>query len=278
MRAAQSRPSGAGPIALRLIARSRGGRGPGMLEALLEGVTDKQLHEFAAASRPAELLARATRIIVQADHILQSAGRGQRAALRGFSEAMLAVAADQTCRLAHLLEQHDRAIQGEERARKGLTRAMLRADALVSQAIWILKKVSIAGEEQARALEAMAKPADEGERALELSKVLLRIIDTAQRLLGEGSTSVQRRAALYGLDASYLEDLKKTSGQLSDLHARVRDQGRTQTTLQVTDRDHANVAFLVQQIIEAFAAARALDPSIPPLSATEPEAARGTTV
>jgi hypothetical protein len=247
-----------------------------MLEALLEGVTDKQLDELKGALGPTELLARATKIIVHADHVLQGAGRGQRAALRGFSEAMLAVAADQACRLAHLLEQNDRVIQDEECTKKGLTRAMLRADALASQAIWILKRVSVAGEAHAHALEAIGKPADEGERPLELSKVLLRIVDAAQRLLDEGSSSLQRRASLYGLDASYLEDLKKTSAQLSDLHAKVGNGQRPQPTLQVVDRDHAIVAFLVQQIVEAFDAARALDPSIPPLSPSEPQAASRT--
>jgi hypothetical protein len=248
-----------------------------MLEALLEGVTDKQLDDGKAAFSPTELLARATRIIVQADHMLQNAARGQRAALRGLSEAMLAVAADQTCRLAHLLEQQDRALQEEERVRKGLERAVRRADALALQAIWILKKVCVAGAEQARALDAMGKPADGGERPLELAKVMLRIIDAAQRLLADGSSSVQRRASLYGLDASYLDDLKKTSGQLGDFYAKVYDGGRTKTVLLGFDRDHAIVAFLVQQIVEAFDAARALDPSIPPLSAKESVPPRGPT-
>jgi hypothetical protein len=241
-----------------------------MLEALLEGVTDKQLDALKATSTPAEVLARATRIIVQADHLLQSAAPEQRAALRGFSEAMLALAADQTCRLAHLQEQHDRAAKENESARKGLERAIVRGDALVAQAIFILKKVSAAGEEQARALDVLGKLAGGAERALELEEALLRVADEAQRVLDDGSDALQRRAALYGLDASYLAHLKKASGRLTELQAKVLEQERKHATLPSLDRDHAIVAFLVQQIVEAFDAARALDPRILPLSANEP--------
>jgi hypothetical protein len=256
----------AASLALRQLVKSLGGVQPGMLEALLEDVTAERLRELKASSTVADLLDRANKTLVRADRFLREASSAQRAKLRCFSTEMLALAADQSFRLGHALESYDRVVEEEARAKLAQQEAVAGAAALVEQACKVLKRVHIAGKDDAlRAPDAEKPSSDGGESPAELTEALTRLARAGERVLRGGGTAVKNRAILYGLDGSYLESLARMSSRLAELNAQVGNGQKVEAARRALDHAHAVTAFLLQQVADAFETAHKLDRTIPQL-------------
>jgi hypothetical protein len=241
-----------------------------MLEALLEGVTAERLQELKASSTVADLVDRASKMLVRADRFLREASSAQRAKLRCFSPEMLALAADQSFRLGHALESYNRVVEEEARAKLAQQEAVAGAAALVEQASKVLKRVHIANKDDVARASAEKPLGDGGESAAALTEALTRLAREGERVLRGGGAAVKNRAILYGLDGSYLESLAKMSSRLAELNAQVGNGQTVAGAQKALDQAHAVTAFLLQQIAEAFDTAHKLDRNIPQLEASEP--------
>ncbi|HMI85219.1 MAG TPA: hypothetical protein VK550_14060 [Polyangiaceae bacterium] len=254
--------------------RTLGKPDPTLIAALLDGTSEQQLLDRAAAAPASpDLIQAAAATIARAFEHWQRLAGEKRKMLRGCSQHLFAVAVDQTRTLQQLHQQHLQRIAEEEEAKLQQRAALDRAKHVCNQTKAIVMKV--AGGRPSIQVTLDEKVVDTSTPYGMICNLQF-LADTSRSLLQLPAASIRGRATLYGMDRSFIESLETMAEELRLQDEKVNVRPSKLPGHQSTARARALVFFLVNHIAEVFEAARQIDPSTPELRKTE-VAPSGTT-
>jgi len=248
--------------------RSLGKPDPTLIAALLDGTSEQQLLDRAAAAPASpDLIQAAAATITRAFEHWQRLGAEKRKMLRGCSQPLFAVAVDQTRMLQHLHQQHLQRIAEEEEA-KGQQRAALdKAKHVCNQTKGIVMKV--AGGRPSIQVTLNEKVADTSTPYGMICNLKF-LADTSRSLLQLPAASIRGRATLYGMDKSFIESLETMAEELRLQEEKANVRPSKLPGNQSTARTRAIVFFLMNHIADVFEAVRQIDPTTPELRTPAP--------
>jgi hypothetical protein len=247
--------------------RTLGKPDPSLIAALLDGTSEQQLLERAAAAPLSpELIQSATVIIVRAFEHWQRLGAEKRKALRGCSQHLFAVAVDQARQLQHLHQQHLQRIADEEEAKLQQRAALDKAKHVCNQTKGIVMKV--AGGRPSIQVTLDEKVADSSTPYGMICNLKF-LADTSRSLLQLPAANIRGRATLYGMDKGFIESLETLAEELRAQEEKANVRPSRLPGQQGVARTRATVFFLMSHIADVFEAARQMDPTTPELRKVE---------
>jgi hypothetical protein len=234
-----------------------------LITALLDGTSEQQLMERAAAAPTTpELIQAATATIVRAFDHWQRLGAEKRKMLRGCSQHLFAVSVDQTRALQHLHQQHLQRVAEEEEAKVQQRTALDRAKHVCNQTKGIVMKV--AGGRPSIQVTLDEKVADSSTPYGMICNLKF-LADTSRSLLQLPGPNIRGRATLYGMDKGFVESLESLAEELRVQEEKANVRPSKLPGHQSTARTRAVVFFLMNHIADVFEAARQIDPATPEL-------------
>ncbi|MET0593383.1 MAG: hypothetical protein ABW133_11825 [Polyangiaceae bacterium] len=245
-----------------------------LIQALLDGTSEQQLMDRAAAAPPTpDLVQTASQTIWRAFEHWQRLSAEKRKTLRGCSQHLFAVAVDQTRQLQHLHQQHLQRIEEEEEAKREQHAALDRAKHVCNQTKGIVMKV--AGGRPSIQVTLDEKVADTS-TPYGMIMNLQFLADTSRSLLQLPAPSIRGRATLYGMDKGFVESLEGLAEELRQQEEKANVRPSKHPGFSSMGRTRAIVFFLMNHIADVFEAARQVDPTTPELR-KKAEAPSGTT-
>lgn len=246
-----------------------------LIAALLDGTSEQQLMDRAAAAPPSpELIQAATQTITRAFEHWQRLSSDKRKTLRGCSQHLFAVAVDQTRQLQHLHQQHLQALEEEEAAKVEQRVALDRAKHVCNQTKGIVMKV--AGGRPSIQVTLDEQVADSS-TPYGMIMNLKFLADTSRSLLQLPAASIRGRATLYGMDKGFIESLESLADELRDQEEKANVRPSKLPGFASMGRTRAIVFFLMNHLADVFEAANKVDPSTPELRKKAETAPSGTT-
>ena len=246
-----------------------------LIAALLDGTSEQQLLDRAAAAPPSpDLIQAAAQTISRAFEYWQRLSSEKRKTLRGCSQPLFAVAVDQTRQLLHLHQQHLQRLEEEEEAKVQQRDGLDRAKHVCNQTKGIVMKV--AGGRPSIQVTLDEKVAD-ASTPYGMIMNLRFLADTSRSLLQLPAPSIRGRATLYGMDKGFIETLETLADELRDQEEKANVRPSKHPGHVSMGRTRAIVFFLMNHLADVFEAARQVDPSTPELRKKTELAPSGTT-
>src|SRR5690349_2176167 len=233
--------------------RTLGKPDPALITALLDGTSEQQLLDRAAAAPASpDLISSATTTIVRAFEHWQRLGIEKRKMLRGCSQHLFAVAVDQTRSLQQLHQQHLQRLADEEEAKVQQRAALDRAKHVCNQTKGIVMKV--AGGRPSIQVTLNEKVADTSTPYGMICNLQF-LADTSRSLLQLPAANIRGRATLYGMDKGFIESLEAMADELRLQEEKANVRPSKLPGNQTTARTRAVVFFLMNHIGDVFEAA-----------------------
>ena len=246
-----------------------------LIQALLDGTSEQQLMDRAAAAPPTpDLVQAATQTLTRAFDHWQRLSAEKRKTLRGCSQHLFAVAVDQTRQLFQLHQQHLQRIEEEEDAKREQHAALDRAKHVCNQTKGIVMKV--AGGRPSIQVTLDEKVADTS-TPYGMIMNLQFLADTSRSLLQLPAPSIRGRATLYGMDKGFIESLEGMAEELRQQEEKANVRPSKHPGFTSMGRTRAIVFFLMNHLGDVFEAARQVDPATPELRKKAEAAPSGTT-
>ena len=254
--------------------RTLGKPDPTLIAALLDGTSEQQLLERAAAAPASpDLIQVAAATVARAFEHWQRLSGEKRKILRGCSQHLFAVAVDQTRALQHLHQQHLQRVAEEEEAKVQQRVALDKAKHVCNQTKGIVMKV--AGGRPSIQVTLDEKVADSSTPYGMICNLKF-LADTSRSLLQLPAANIRGRATLYGMDKSFIESLETMAEELRVQEEKANVRPSKLPGHQNLARTRAIVFFLMNHLADAFEAARQIDPATPELRKAD-AAPSGTT-
>jgi hypothetical protein len=247
---------------LEPIFRMYGRPAPGLLEALLEKA-DRELTDDDAKRTTNDLIEAACKVYVAAYEAYGKLMPPARARLKGFSPQLLSLAADRADQLERAHATHERTSLSRTQAETRLRAIVASNQALYAQGRRVVAMVRGDDPEAEGQEDAGAAPVT----SFEIAQGLERLSIHGRALVRSGDPNVRGRALLYGLDDAYCGALSAAGAEMMELDQKVGDISELSAARQEVELGRAVTLLLVRTILEAFAAARAVDPTMPALPA-----------
>ena len=254
--------------------RTLGTPDPSLIAALLDGISEQQLLDRAAAAPASpELIQAATATIVRAFEHWQRLNGEKRKMLRGCSPHLFAVAVDQTRQLQQLHQQQLQRLAEEEEAKVRQRATLDQAKHICNQTKGIVMKV--AGGRPSIQVTLDEKVADSSTPYGMICNLKF-LAETSRSLLQLPAASIRGRATLYGMDKGFIESLETLAEELRAQEEKSNAHPSKLPGSPSTARTRAMVFFLMNHLADVFEAARNIDPQTPELRKRE-GAPSGTT-
>jgi hypothetical protein len=236
------------------------------LDAILDGTSDQDLVAIGTTIASSRIITDETRIFNEAWTFYEQASAAQRALLRGFSPALLAVAVNQAIELQRMLTVHETNAHSTGRVRsEGETSVSLQfndAIGLRDQAYGALRDAAHAKQLLA-SLDACVGTAETPEA---LAFGLTEVGGLLRSWLKSGDAGLVARLEIAGLDVAYADELETAAKALRVAAAKAGARGTAAKITQgALDRQDGVAFILLRQIVRAFESAHDRNPTIPRL-------------
>jgi hypothetical protein len=254
---------------LAVLAKEVGKADAALLASHTEGTSDADLVEVGKTILSARIVTDASRLYGEAWAFWQHASDAQKKTLRGFSQALLAVAVHQALKLEELDAAHasntDTAAKTREQTDRAAAATFTAGLSLRDQGFDALRDA--AGHDEARLAEVEGAKGTAGDGAA-LGKGLEGLAKVLHEWLKKGKTDkgLSGRLMLGSLDEGYAKELEDGAKKVraTAAAAKARPAGGKVTQGELDRADGLNV-MLLGQVIRAFDSAHDRDPTIPRL-------------
>jgi hypothetical protein len=236
------------------------------LDAILDGTSEQELVAIGTTIASSRIITDEPRIFNEAWSFYEQASPAQRAILRGFSPALLAVAVNQAIELQRMLTVHETNAHSSGRVRsEGETSLSVQ----FSDAIGLRDQAYGAMRDAAHAKQLLASLdacVGTAESADALAFGLTEVGGLLRSWLKSGDSGLLARLDIAGLDASYADEMEAAAKALRTATAKAAARGTAAKITQgALDRQDGIAFILLRQIVRAFESAHDRSPTIPRL-------------
>ncbi len=246
------------------VARARVPKGL-TLDALSDGLTPQTCLDAGRCYPPEKVVEDAFEVYFKASETLRRTGTTSQAAVPGCTSELLALVIQQALGLANRVDEHGKKKSAHatslESVQQKLRASFARALSLREQARRVLAAMARDSAEHVDEVLRAATAADDGGSA---AAAMFALSAIGKRLLGDGSPKTAQRAQLLGLDEAYLARLEALGHDLQRGQDQLAQLAQAANTPDDALYSEAGLTVhLMMHVIEAFAAAHEIDPSVP---------------